>query len=109
MFKKLLCASLFVLSASSFAQGWTEPLTVESVFTEGKTDLIVIQTSGGSVYTNSCVANKWMFKSDTDARRGRAYSTAMSALVSGNKIKLWFTDSCESWSYHGATSIMLIK
>ncbi|CCN45581.1 conserved hypothetical protein [Vibrio nigripulchritudo MADA3029] len=109
MFKKLLCASLFALSTSSFAQGWTESLTVESVFTEGTTDIIVIQTSGGSVYTNSCLANLWIFKSDTDARRGRAYSTAMSALVSGKKIRLWYTDSCESWSYHGATSIKLMK
>jgi|GEM_PF-2772664 len=109
LLKRVFIGVLFMFSSNLYAQGWTESLTVESVFTEGKTDIIVINTSGGGTYTSSCLPNQWIFQSDTDARRSRAYSTAMAALASGKKIRFWYTDSCENWSYHGATAIMLVK
>lgn len=110
MFKRSLFGLLFiVISSSSYAEGWSGELIVDQVITEGKTDLIVIYTSGGDVYTSGCLANKWSFTADNEDRRGRAYSTAMTALASGKKIKLWYTDTCGSWSYHEATSIMLLK
>ncbi len=109
MSKVFFSIFLFVLSSFSYAASWTPDLTVTKIFTEGKTDAVIIYTSGGSVYTTGCSLNNWSFSADSDARRGRAYSTAMAALASGKKIRLWYSDTCGLWSYHQATSIMLVK
>jgi hypothetical protein len=106
---KHLLFTLFILIPSiSNASGWSTDLTVEKIFTEDS-DIIVIYTSGGSVYTNGCSANNWIFHGQNEDRRNRAYSTAMTALVSGKKIRFWFMDDCSSWSYHKAAAIMLLK
>lgn len=108
--KQITISIIFLLfSTISFAESWTSDLTVERVFTEGASDLIIVYTSGGSVYSSGCLVNKWSFKADTEARRSRAYSTLISALVSGKKVNFWYADSCGPWSYHEAKSVMLIK
>ena len=109
MKKIILGAALVFSSMCTFAAGWTEPLTVESIFTEGNTDVIVIYTSGGVQNTNGCLANNWIFLTDNDSRRNRAYSTAMAALASGKKVSFWYTDTCATWSFHSATAIKIIK
>ena len=109
MLKNLFVIATILTSSVCNAQGWSDALTVEQVFTEGRTDLIVATISGGKVYTDGCNVTSWIFKADTDARRGRAYSTLMTALVSGKKIKFWFTDQCSSWNYHEAAAVMLVK
>ena len=106
---KYLGILLLTLPTLSYGGGWTEPLTVDTVLTEGATDLIVIQTSGGSQSVNGCVLNNWIFIADNENRRNRAYSTAMAALASGKKISLWYGDTCSTWSFHSATSIKLLK
>ncbi len=108
--KKLFLIMFAVLfSTSAFAGGWSNLLTVERVFTEGKTDLIVIYTSGGIQRTDGCIANTWIFEADNESRRNRAYSTAMAAIASGKKISFWYADTCSARNYHGATSIQLHK
>jgi hypothetical protein len=107
--KKLLVATILALvSNAAFAAGWSDPLTVESAFVENS-DLVVIYTSGGGAYTPGCTANAWTFRADSDARRGRAWATVMAALASGQRIRLWYNDTCGTWSFHDATSIMLLK
>lgn len=91
------------------AAGWSADMTVTSAFTEATTDLIVIYTSGGGSYTAGCAANAWIFTATTDARRARGYSTIMAALVSGQKLRVWFTDACSTWGYHEATVVMLVQ
>ena len=90
------------------AGGWTPPLTVSSTFTEAS-DIIVVYTSDGSVYTAGCAANSWIFAADTDPRRARMYATILTAIATGKKIQFWYSDSCGTWSYHQATSVMLVK
>lgn len=115
MTRKITFVCAMILSSFTYAQGWSGELTVESVMTEGLTDLVIIKTSAVSVdevnkqYTAGCLANNWIFTADASDRRNRAYSTAMAALASGKKINLWFTDKCTSWSFHEATSIQMIK
>jgi len=109
--KRSICllTSLLLTSGICRAAAWTGELTVASAFTEGKSDFVVLYTSDGSSYTAGCSVNNWIFTADTETRRNRAYATIMAALVSGQKIKLWVTDSCAAWQYHEATSVMLVK
>ena len=104
----LIGTFMLVFSVVTLGAGWTDPLTVEKIMTEGKSDLIIIVTSGGAPsYSSGCIANNWIIDSDNDSRRGRVYSTAMAALLAGKKITLWYADTCSSWNYHGATAIQL--
>jgi hypothetical protein len=108
MNKTLVAMCLAFISTAASAAGWSGPLTVEYAFVENS-DLVVIGTSGGVVYTQGCTANFWMFRADSDARRARGWATVLSALASGQRIRLWFNDTCGTWSYHDATSIMVLK
>jgi len=101
--------SLILISGVCNAAEWSSELVVEKVFTEGKSDIVVIYTSGQSRLTDGCSVNNWSFTADTESRRNRAYSTLMSALLSGKTILLWRTDSCAEWEYHEATAVMLVK
>ena len=106
----LLC--LFVSTPVMAAPNWSAPLTVEDVNTEGFTDLIYVTTSGGSSYGNaSCIVNKWIIETDSNKpdRKNRAYSMLLAAVVSGKKVRLWYTDSCSTWNYHKATNFKLVR
>jgi hypothetical protein len=105
----VLSVLLLLTCAVCRAAGWTPDLTVNSAFTEGNTDLLVVYTSNGTVYTSGCSANAWTFNADTDARRSRAYATILSALASGKKLRFWYSDTCGPWSYHNATSVMIVN
>ncbi len=116
--KVLILLGLLVLSGAATAQGWTDELFVDGVLTEGTSDMIIISVKGvlpendNKRYTTDCSANgEWIFKDTSSAgdRKNRAYSTAMAAFMSGSKIKLWYTDECDAWSYHQATAIKLTK
>lgn len=109
MSRAWLLVGLLLISSASAAGGWTEPLTVTGTFTEGSTDYLVVYTAEGSVYASGCSANAWIFQADSDPRRSRAYATALAALVSGKKIRLWYGDSCAAWSYHSATAVWLVN
>ncbi len=107
--KKTLIAMWFAFVPTvASAAGWSDPLTVEYGFVEN-TDLVVINTSGGGVYTPGCTANAWLFRADSDPRRARAWATVLAAMATGQRIRLWFNDTCGTWNYHDATSIMLLK
>lgn len=109
MKKPLILLASLVLATVCQAAAWTDELTVSSAFTEAKTDLIVVYTSGGTTYTPGCQANAWIFTADTNARGNRAYATVLSALATGKKIKFWYTDACSTWSFHEGTSVMLVN
>jgi len=100
-------AVLFALASPAFSAGWSAPLTVDRLVTEGTTDLIVIYTTGGAEYTTGCVVDAWIFEANTDSRRNRVYSTLLAALAGGKQITLWYTDACGSWSHHNATSVRI--
>jgi hypothetical protein len=105
---KMVIFLLMLSSGPALASGWSAPLTVERAFTENS-DLIAIYTLEGSVYTPGCSANAWIFRADSETRRSRAWATVLTALTTGQKIQLWYGDSCAVWSYHEAASIMLHK
>lgn len=109
MKKYILTFSLFLAPALSDAAGWSAPLTVNNVETEGNSDVLIVYTSGGDNYTPGCTTNNWILSGDSEARRNRMYSTAMTALVSGKKLQFWYGDTCSHWSYHNATAVMLVK
>jgi hypothetical protein len=46
------------------AAGWSAPLTIDRSFTENS-DLIVIYTLGGGVYSPGCESNTWSFHETT--------------------------------------------
>lgn len=98
------------LCQAATAQGWSPPLTVESVFTEDS-DLIIAYTSGDPdpALTPGCQRGSWSFKASTEDRRNRAYSTLLAATLSGKKIRFWHRDVCGPWNYHEATSVMIVK
>ena len=98
---------LFALASPAFSAGWSQPLTVDRLMTEGTTDLIVVFTTGGSEYTTGCVVDAWIFEANTNDRRNRAYSMILAALAGGKQISLYYADTCGSWSYHKATSIRI--
>jgi hypothetical protein len=108
MKRAVLALTLFLASSIASAAGWSDALKVEQAFVENS-DLVVIYTSGGSAYTSGCTANAWVFRADSDARRGRGWATVLTALTTGQRIRLWFNDTCAIWSFHDATSIMLLK
>ena len=102
-------SALFLMMAGNLqAAGWSAPLTIDRSFTENS-DFIVIYTLEAGVYTPGCSANAWIFVANSDARRGRAWSTILASQATGQKVQLWFTDQCTTWSYHEASAIMLHK
>jgi hypothetical protein len=105
MLKSLITTTL-LLAGAAHAAGWSGPLTVDRSFTENS-DLIVIYTLEGGIYTPGCQTNAWIFVASTDSRRARAWAAILSAQATGQKIQLWYTDQCAIWSYHEAASIML--
>ncbi len=111
MFRRLMSyvfvALLFASASPAFAAGWSQPLNIDRLMTEGTTDLIVIYTTGGAEYTTGCTIDAWIFEADTDHRRNRVYSTLLAAFAGGKQVSLWYTDTCASWSFHNATSVRI--
>jgi len=107
---KKVVALLGLLFGSSFvyAAGWTPPLTVTRAFTE-ESDLVVVYTSDGGQYTPGCSVNAWILTMSTDARRGRAWVAILASLATGQKVMFWYNDTCSTWNYHGAMSVMLTQ
>jgi hypothetical protein len=108
MRRLLMAAGLIVIGSVAHGAGWTPPLTVESGFTENSNDLIII-TSGGAVYTTGCSQNNWVFRANSDAQRGRAWATILTALASGLRVKFWYTDNCGTYAYHDAIAVMIVR
>ena len=109
MIKKIFCVATLLVSTAASAGQWSDPLTIEELWTEGTTDIIGIKTSEGKEYTTGCLVNLWLFKADTEHRRSRAYSTLMAAQMSGNKVQIWYSDACTFWSFHEGTIVKLLK
>jgi hypothetical protein len=109
MNRAIYSVTLLLCCGVANAAGWTSELTVTGAATEGTSDLLIFGTSDGAGYTTGCLINSWIFTASTDARRGRAYGTLLAALASGQKVRLWYTDTCAQFSYHEATSVMLVK
>lgn len=110
MKRLIFAAGLFLLSGKCFSGAWTDPIEVDSVFTEGTTDVLAISTSDSTQLTDGCLANRWIFVADNEQRRGRGFSILMAAIASGKKVSFWYdSDSCSSWNYHKVTSIKFIK
>jgi hypothetical protein len=95
---------------TALAGGWTADLTVTSVNTEASSDLIYWTVSPTVSYAAGCDATNWMMvlPSNSD-RSSRFYSTLMTALATGKKVRLWYADTCNTWNYHGATSIKIVN
>lgn len=114
MCKKMSFVFSFILSAfvfcagSVYAAGWTPPLDLELVETEN-TDIMIVHTSDNIEHVSGCMPNHWVVLADTDARRNRIYATLLTAIVNGNQVKLWYTDTCSHWDYHGMSAVMLLK
>ncbi len=106
--KRFLMTSMLLAAGVANAGGWTSPLTVNRVFTEN-TENIVVYTAEGAVYTAGCVGASYIFHASTDAQRNRAYATLLAAVTTGQKVQLWYTDACTTWSYHDVTAVMLLK
>jgi hypothetical protein len=107
--RKTIALLLLLTAGSSQAAGWSELLTVEKAFTENS-DAIVIYTSGGNgAYSSGCVTHHWVFTASSETRRARAWATILTALTTGQKLQLWFTDSCAVYSFHDSSALMLHK
>ena len=104
----LMIGLLFTfLSTSIWAGTWSEKQYVKRTFTEDS-DLIIVYTDGAKEYASGCHKSSWSIKLANDQRRGRAYSTVMTALVSGKPVAFWVnTDRCGVWNYHEATAIQI--
>ncbi len=100
---------LLSLISPANAAGWSAELTIDSMFVYGHNDQIVINTSGGAVYTAGCIADRWFLTSNTPERYARLYSTLLSAMHTGKKVKLWYVDSCTTWNYHEAQIVAAYK
>ena len=109
MFKKSIFAASLLISTAANAAGWSDPLTIEELWTEGSSDIIGVSTSGGSQYSSNCLANYWLIKANTDNRRDRVYSTLMAAQMAGKKVRIWYSDNCTSWNYHEGTVVKILK
>ena len=94
------------LSSVAMAGGWTPPLTIASAFVEDS-NLVIVYTSDGAQFTPGCVVNSWSFSTTTEERRGRAWATILSALMSKKKVRFWYADVCDVWNYHNVKSIMV--
>ncbi len=111
MTKVVFFIFLSLFSMLVYSESWTGDLTVKQMFTEGTTDLVAVYTEGhtAEAYADGCTVGHWVFEANSEERRSRGYSTLMAALASGKKIKIWYSDTCGSWSWHKAKSIMLVK
>jgi hypothetical protein len=106
--KRLLVMAALSAASAAHAAGWTAPMTVSKVFTEN-TDNIVVYTVEGALYTPGCVGASYIFHAPTDAQRGRAYATLLTAVTTGQKVQLWYLDACTTWSFHDVSAVMLLK
>lgn len=107
--RKIVASILLLTAVPAYAAGWTGELVVLSLNTESTNDVIYFQVSPAAVYTTGCDASHWMINPTTEGRQQRAYSTLLTAMMAGKKIRLWYTDSCSSWSYHSATAVKIIN
>lgn len=104
----VVAISMLMLSKGVSAAGWTGELTLLSVATEPVSDMVYFYTTEGAVYAPGCQQNAWMMPADTDSRRARGYAALMTALASGKKVKLWFSDTCGTWGFHSASAIQVM-
>jgi len=106
MKNQMMSAGLLCVSSLCHASGWTAPMTVTSAITEDD-GTIVVATSDSTVYAPSCLAGYFIVSQNTDSQRARAWAAILSALATDQKIALWFGDTCATWNYHSATSVMV--
>lgn len=109
MFKKSIFAASLLISTAANAAGWSDPLTIEELWTEGSSDMIGVSTSGGSQYSTNCLANAWLVSANTDSRRDRIYSALLAAQAANKKVRIWYSDNCTSWNFHEAQNIKTLK
>jgi len=106
--KVLLILIFFVTSFDVYAAKWSDDgLTVKEVIT-GTSDSIVVLTEGGAVQQSECIANNWVFADTDQGKMNRVYSMLIAAQMSGKQIKIYNTDVCAQWNYHGIYSIKTI-
>jgi len=96
---------LFLVASVSHAATWSlNGLTIKEIITGVSSD-IVVKTEGGAEQKNGCVVDHWVF-SDTDENKvNRVYSMLLAAQSSGKQIKIYNTEECAQWSYHGIYSV----
>jgi hypothetical protein len=105
----ILIIVLFTASFTVFAAKWSDNgLTVKEVIT-GVSDSIVVLTDGGSVQQSNCIANNWVFTDTDQSKMNRVYSLLIAAQMSGKKIKIYNSDVCAQWDYHGIYSIKTVE
>ena len=109
MLKKSVFAASLLISTTANAAGWSNPLTIEELWSESSTDIVGVTTTGGSQYSNNCLANYWLINANTDNRRDRIYSTLLAAQMAGKKVRIWYSDNCTSWNYHEGTIVKILK
>ena len=109
MRKRVLATLLLCATSVCQAAGWTQPMTVTSAFTETD-DMIVFGTSDTTVYTPGCAAGAFIFSTaSTDAQRARVWAALVTALATGQKISVWYSDTCTTWNYHLTTTVKLFS
>jgi hypothetical protein len=104
----LALAALY-MSNSCLAAGWTSEMSIVSINTEAGSDLVYFMVSPATTYAAGCDSSNWIVSSATEARAQRFYSTLMSAMLSGKKVKFWYTDTCGSFGYHTATAVKIVN
>ena len=91
------------------AEGYSNALVVEDIIAYGGSNMLVVSTSGGSVYTTGCVANSWVITSSDTQLLDRVYSTLLTAMTTNRKIKFWYKDVCGAWNYHVSENVRIYK
>jgi hypothetical protein len=106
MKSRFFAALMLLFGLPAHAGGWSGPLTIDRIWTENS-DMIAIYTTGAPVFTSGCSQNAYLFRATNDAQRARAYATLLTAIATGQRIELWYNDTCTTWSFHDVTSIMI--
>jgi hypothetical protein len=116
MKKKLIAqymavGTMLLMAMAAHAQvppnvGWTTyELTVKRVMTKDANEITAVTTGGN----NNCAADAWVVIVANEAQRNRAYATLLAAVVSGKKVKFWYTGCAAFNNYHGATAVEIYQ
>ena len=103
--KKIVLILILSFPRLALAGGWTDSLEIEKIQVYGSSDMILVYTKGGSVYTQGCEANRWQITATDAEGRNRVYSTLLAAYMSKQKVAFWYGDTCGLWSYHTSNII----
>lgn len=101
----IILFSIYVVNNLSYAE--MSPHLNLAFVKSGDQDAIYVTTKDLITF-NGCSTSHWQITAANAERRNRIYSTLITALISGRKIKLEYGTECGDFNYHKGSSVEIV-